>query len=62
MPLNFEQVTSDLLVMGIGGLTTGFVWVIRAVLKLQRDLDAAHYKIRGLYDRGTAEDCDCSRD
>jgi hypothetical protein len=60
MPLNLEQVTSDLITMGIGGLTTGFLWVIRTILKLQRDLDAAHIKIRRLNDRDSTEDRDCT--
>lgn len=63
MPLNIEQVTADLVTMGIGGLTTGFLWVIRTILKLQRDLDAAHQKLRGIADgRHSCQNCDSFTD
>ena len=53
MLLNLEQFTTDLLTMGIGGVSTGLLWVIKSILKQQKDLDAAHAAIREMRKNGT---------
>jgi uncharacterized membrane protein YgaE (UPF0421/DUF939 family) len=50
--INLPDILTQLVTMVVGGLVTGIVWVVRTILKLQRDLDHAHHKIRGLYERG----------
>lgn len=47
-----EEVLTQVVTMAVGGIATGTAWIVRAVLKCQRDIDAAHIKLRGIYDSG----------
>jgi hypothetical protein len=43
-----EQVITGIILMVLGSVGTGIVWIVRTVLKLQSDLNAAHQKLRKL--------------
>lgn len=40
------QVIVGIVLMLIGALGTGVVWIIQAILQLKKDVDAAHIKLR----------------
>lgn len=47
-----DELVTQVITMTIGGTVTGVAWLVRSVLKCQRDIDAAHHKLRGIYDSG----------
>lgn len=41
-----QQIVSGLVLMVLGAMGTGIIWIVKAILQLQKDVTAAHEKLR----------------
>lgn len=46
--LDSSQIVSGLVLMLVGSMGSGFVWVVRTIIKMHSDLNHAFIKIRAL--------------
>lgn len=45
------DIVNPLIPMVVGGMGTGFMWLVKGLYKARMDLDSAHFKIRCLTKR-----------
>lgn len=59
MSIDTTQLATQMLLMAIGGITSGVIWVGTRLFKMKRDVDIAFQKIRSLENAGISRKVTC---